>query len=139
MSSAVEKTWDFLTGIVVPFSIILVITPPKVSIPSDKGVTSRRRTSLTSPLKTPPWIAAPAATTSSGLTPLLSSLPPKYLETASCAAGTRVEPPTMIISLISLLSKSASFIAVLIWSIVSSISSEIIPSNLARVSFITKC
>ena len=30
-----------------------VITPPLVSIPSESGVTSRRRTSLTSPTKTP--------------------------------------------------------------------------------------
>ncbi len=35
------------------FSINFVETPPSVSIPSDKGVTSKRRTSLTSPCKTP--------------------------------------------------------------------------------------
>ena len=37
-------------------------------------MTSSRRTSLTSPVRTPPWIAAPMATTSSGLTPLWGSL-----------------------------------------------------------------
>jgi hypothetical protein len=39
-------------------------------MPSDSGVTSSSSTSLTSPFSTPAWIAAPIATTSSGLTPL---------------------------------------------------------------------
>ena len=43
-----------LVGIVVFFSISLVITPPRVSIPSDNGVTSSNNTSLTSPPSTPP-------------------------------------------------------------------------------------
>jgi len=34
--------------------IILVNTPPKVSIPKDKGVTSKSNKSLTSPFNTPP-------------------------------------------------------------------------------------
>ena len=55
-------------------SISFVKTPPLVSIPRLRGVTSSRSTSLTSPLSTPPWIA-PTATTSSGLTPLCGSLP----------------------------------------------------------------
>ena len=50
--------------------------PPLVSMPSDSGVTSSSRTSLTSPLSTPACRLAPTATTSSGLTPLLGSLPP---------------------------------------------------------------
>ena len=41
-------------GMVVLASMSLVITPPIVSIPSDNGVTSRRTTSLTSPVITPP-------------------------------------------------------------------------------------
>ena len=49
LSSAVENTWLFLVGIVVFFSISFVDTPPSVSIPKDKGVTSNRRTSFTSP------------------------------------------------------------------------------------------
>jgi hypothetical protein len=57
-----------LVGIVVFFWISLVITPPRVSMPSDSGVTSSSSTSLTSPCSTPPWIAAPTATASSGLT-----------------------------------------------------------------------
>src|ERR1044072_3225852 len=52
-------------------------------MPSESGVTSSRSTSLTSPLSTPPWIAAPTATTSSGLTPLCGSLPISSL-TFSC-------------------------------------------------------
>jgi len=54
LSSAVENVCDFLEGIVVFLSISLVNTPPSVSIPRERGVTSRRRTSFTSPIKTPP-------------------------------------------------------------------------------------
>ena len=47
----------------VPLGITLVITPPTVSIPSVKGVTSIRRISLVSsdcsPPKIPPYTAAP--------------------------------------------------------------------------------
>ncbi len=80
--------------------IILVITPPRVSIPNERGVTSSKRRSLTSPLRTPkkiiiiyvksnrifwfiyslpPWIAAPMATASSGLTLLLGTFPKNLL------------------------------------------------------------
>ena len=75
LSAAVEKTSLFLVGIVVLRSISLVVTPPSVSMPSESGVTSSSSTSLTSPASTPAWIAAPIATTSSGLTPLCGSLP----------------------------------------------------------------
>ena len=54
LSTAVEKVSDFLVGIVVFASINLVNTPPKVSIPKDNGVTSNNKTSLTSPVNTPP-------------------------------------------------------------------------------------
>lgn len=50
-------------------------TPPRVSIPSDRGVTSKSKRSLTSPFKTPPWIAAPILTASSGLMDLLGTFP----------------------------------------------------------------
>ena len=93
LSSAVVNVSDLRVGIVVLRSISFVITPPLVSMPSDSGVTSSRSTSLTSPLSTPPWIAAPMATTSSGLTPLCGSLPISSL-TFSCTAGMRVMPPT---------------------------------------------
>ena len=68
------------------FSINFVITPPIVSIPRDNGVTSSNRTSVTSPAKTPPCIAAPAATASSGFTSFLGSLP-KYSLTTFCTKG----------------------------------------------------
>jgi hypothetical protein len=54
LSAAVEKTWLFFVGMVVFFSMSLVMTPPSVSIPRDSGVTSSSRTSLTSPVRTPP-------------------------------------------------------------------------------------
>ena len=54
LSSAVEKIWEVLVGMVVFFSISLVMTPPSVSMPSDRGVTSSRSTSVTSPANTPP-------------------------------------------------------------------------------------
>ena len=93
MSSAVVNTSVRRVGMVVLRSMSLVITPPLVSMPRDSGVTSRSRTSLTSPLSTPAWTAAPMATTSSGLTPLWGSLPVRDW-TSSCTAGMRVEPPT---------------------------------------------
>ena len=138
LSAAVEKIWLFLVGIVVFFSISFVITPPRVSIPRQRGVTSRRRTSLTSPLSTPPWMAAPTATTSSGLTPLLGSLANSFL-TLSWTAGIRVMPPTSIISSISLKERPASLIA--IWHGLSSLSSKSLTSasSLALVIFILRC
>ena len=48
-------------------------------MPSDSGVTSSSRTSLTSPRSTPAWTAAPTATTSSGLTDLFGSLPVRLM------------------------------------------------------------
>ena len=69
--------------------------PPFVSTPSVRGVTSNNSTSFTSPLRTPAWIAAPEATTSSGLTPLWGSFPVSDL-TSACTAGIRVDPPTKI-------------------------------------------
>ncbi|MNE15759.1 hypothetical protein D3C80_1086800 [compost metagenome] len=53
LSSAVEKTWAFLVGMVVLRSISGVKTPPRVSMPRVSGVTSSSSTSLTSPCRTP--------------------------------------------------------------------------------------
>lgn len=69
-----EYLW-FLVGIVVFLSINFVNTPPYVSIPNESGVTSNNTKSLTSPERTPPWIAAPIATHSSGFIPLSGSFP----------------------------------------------------------------
>ncbi len=137
-SSAVENTCCALVGMVVFFGISFVITPPKVSIPKDKGVTSSNNTSLTSPCKTPPWIAAPTATASSGFTSLRGSLS-KISLTFSCTFGIRVWPPTKITSSISDADKLASFIAIRQGSTVRSISSSTRLSNLARVILMAKC
>ena len=101
LSAAVEKTWLLRVGMVVLRSMSLVKTPPRVSMPRDSGVTSSSSTSFTSPLSTPAWMAAPMATTSSGLTPLWGSLP-KICLTFSCTRGMRVMPPTRMTSSISL-------------------------------------
>ena len=65
-----EKVSDFLAGMVVALGMRTVLTPPKVSNPSERGVTSTSKMSdtLSSPPRTPPCIAAPIATTSSGFT-----------------------------------------------------------------------
>jgi hypothetical protein len=110
LSSAVENTCVALVGMVVFFSISLVITPPSVSMPSDSGVTSSSSTSLTSPASTPPWIAAPTATASSGLTSLRGSLPKKSF-TYFCTSGMRVWPPTRITSCHVAADRPASFSA----------------------------
>eukprot|EP00959_Pyramimonas_sp_CCMP1952_P178358 3728319-Pyramimonas_sp.AAC.2 len=55
LSAAVENTWLFLVGMVVLRLMRRVKTPPRVSMPSDSGVTSSSRMSFTSPRSTPPW------------------------------------------------------------------------------------
>ena len=113
LSCAVENTSDLRVGMVVLRSISGVMIPPRVSIPSDSGMTSSRSTSLTSPARTPPWMDAPMPTTSSGFTPLCGSLP-KNLRTISWIFGMRVEPPTRMTSSMSSgvrpASRSAAFI-----------------------------
>ncbi len=138
LSSAVENTWLFLVGIVVLRSMRRVNTPPSVSMPSDSGVTSSSSTSLTSPCSTPAWIAAPMATTSSGLTPLCGSLP-KNCFTTSCTFGMRVMPPTSTTSSISPAVRPASFSALRQGSMVFWTRSSTSASNLARVSFMVRC
>ena len=54
LSAAVLKTCDFFVGIVVFLSIKVVETLPRVSIPNERGVTSKSNTSSTSPDNTPP-------------------------------------------------------------------------------------
>lgn len=61
LSVYVVKTCDFLVGIYDPFGMILLITPPTVSIPNERGVASMMTISppLSYPQITPPWTAAP--------------------------------------------------------------------------------
>ncbi|MNY19234.1 hypothetical protein D3C86_1526570 [compost metagenome] len=119
-------------------SINFVITPPIVSIPKDKGVTSNNNTSLTSPDKTPPWIAAPIATTSSGLTPFDGFLL-KNFSTSSWILGILVEPPTKITSSISEILKPASFNALATGAIERFTNASVNWSNFALVKVFTKC
>ena len=119
-------------------SISFVITPPFVSMPSESGVTSSRRMSLTSPLSTPAWSAAPTATTSSGLTPLCGSLPTISL-TFACTAGMRVMPPTSTTWSIFEASRPASVSACFVGSTVRSSRSAVISSSFARVSCRSRC
>ena len=113
-------------------------TAPSVSIPRVSGVTSRSNTSSTSPLRTPPWIAAPMATTSSGLTPLFASLP-KNCFTFCWMRGILVCPPTKITSSIWAAVLSASANAWRQGSIVLSTSSVINCSSLARFRVKLRC
>ena len=64
LSEKVEKTSDFLVGMVVLRGISLVIMPPAVSIPRESGATSSSRISLVdlevvSPDRMAAWTAAP--------------------------------------------------------------------------------
>ena len=132
------KTWDFEHGTVVFLSISLVITPPIVSRPSDNGVTSKSNISFTSPMKTPPWTAAPKATTSSGFTDEEAAFS-KNFSTVDRTSGILVEPPTRRISSISLLSRDASLRALRTGSIVLDTNLSIIFSKLDLVKSTTKC
>mmetsp|Transcript_5542 Transcript_5542/g.18374 ORF Transcript_5542/g.18374 Transcript_5542/m.18374 type:complete len:200 (-) Transcript_5542:842-1441(-) len=138
LSAAVEKVWLFLVGMVVLREMSFVMTPPNVSMPRDSGVTSRRRMSLTSPRSTPPWMAAPSATTSSGLTPLKGSLPKNFC-TVSCTFGMRVIPPTRMTSAISDVDTPASLRHALHGGTVLSMRPPVRLSSLARVSFRFMC
>ena len=83
-------------------------------------------------------MAAPTATTSSGLTPLDGALP-KNFSTICCTAGIRVEPPTRITSLMSLVFRPASWRALRQGSMVLWIRSSHSCSNMARDNVFTRC
>lgn len=75
------KIFCFLVGIVVFLGMRTVITPPAVSIPKERGATSRSKSEDTlaspSPVKIAAYTAAPYATASSGLIDLFSTFPLK--------------------------------------------------------------
>ena len=83
-------------------------------------------------------MAAPTATTSSGLTPFDGFLP-KNFSTSFWITGILVDPPTKITSLISDLFNPASFNAFLTGSIDLLTRSEHNCSNLDLVNVLTKC
>ena len=88
-------------GIYEPLLIILLITPPTVSIPRERGVASiitRSPVPASSPHITPPWTAAPKQIASSGLIPVLGSFPLKNYLTSCLILGILVDPPTRTIS-----------------------------------------
>ena len=96
---AVVNIFDALVGMAEFLGMMTFATPPRVSMDSERGVTSMRRMSFTlfdtvsSPLSLLPWTAAPMATHSSGFIFLDGSLP-VMARTLSTTAGIRVEPPT---------------------------------------------
>ena len=142
--AAVVKIWLCRAGMVVLRSMILVATPPTVSMDRDSGVTSMRMMSCaaeetTMPLpglpaaSLPPCSAAPSATHSSGFIALLGVLP-VILRTISCTAGMRVLPPTSSTWPSSPMESAASVITWLTGPAVRSIRSRVMPSNCARVT-----
>ena len=127
------KTLLFDVGIVVLRSINGSRTPPKVSIPKVKGVTSSKTISLvTSPAIIPAWIAAPIATASIGSTPDSASLPITSL-TNFLTNGIRVGPPTITILWISEFESFASSRAFVIEGLQRSTIGPINSSSLALV------
>ena len=133
LSAAVVKTLLFEVGIVVFLSINGSLTPPKVSIPNVRGVTSSKTISLlTSPAIIPAWIAAPIATASIGSTPDSDSWPISSL-TNFLTRGILVGPPTMTILLISELESLASSSALSTEGLHRSIIGPINSSNFALV------
>ena len=138
LSEAVEKVSLLRVGMVVLRVMSVVMTPPRVSMPSESGVTSSSSKSFTSPPSTPPCTAAPTATTSSGFTPLCGSRA-KSSRTTCCTRGIRVEPPTSTTSLICSGFNPASSIACRQGPSVRCTRSSINCSSLARVSFSARC
>merc|ERR1711963_42623 len=115
LSAYVVNVWVCFAGIVVFRLIKVVITPPAVSMPRDKGETSSNSRSLTASLVSPVNIAActaaPYATASSGLILLFNSLPLKNSVNNFCTFGILVDPPTSTSSSIDDLSSLASLSA----------------------------
>jgi hypothetical protein len=119
-----------------PLGMILLITPPTVSIPNERGVASIITIppfSLSYPQITPPWTAAPKQMASSGFIPVFGYLPLKNYLTSCLIFGILVEPPTKTISSISFFFKSAPYMASLRGSKVFLNKSELSSSNLALV------
>ncbi len=138
LSTAVENIWLFLVGMVVFLTMSFVATPPSVSTPRDRGVTSRRSTSLTSPVSMPAWMAAPTATHSSGLIPFVGCLFRSFLMTF-CTAGILVEPPTRRTFAMSFALSFESLMALLVGPMVFCTRSDVRSSNFARVRLTSRC
>mmetsp|Transcript_32808 Transcript_32808/g.87018 ORF Transcript_32808/g.87018 Transcript_32808/m.87018 type:complete len:336 (-) Transcript_32808:590-1597(-) len=108
LSTSVVKVLLLRAGIAWFRSMTGVMTPPVVSMPRVRGVTSMSTRSLkppppamsakSCPVRIPAWTVAPKATASSGLTSPLGSLPPKNSLSSCRTLGIRVDPPTRITS-----------------------------------------
>jgi len=124
--------------------MILVATPPTVSMDRDKGVTSIRMISAAcepatkAPPSFPPCTAAPKATHSSGLRFLDGSFPVRRV-TSSYTAGIRVDPPTRSTIPRSDAAIPASESACCTGPLVRSTRSFVSSLNLARVNVISIC
>mmetsp|Transcript_41095 Transcript_41095/g.132176 ORF Transcript_41095/g.132176 Transcript_41095/m.132176 type:complete len:255 (-) Transcript_41095:750-1514(-) len=128
--------------------VMTIIAPPSISMPRLRGVTSTstmsqdggRPTVRAWPSAEPrqrssPWIAAPMATASSGLTLCCGNCERPKNSLMSCwILGIRVLPPTITISSMSVLASPASFSTCLIGSKVFVKSSAFKCSNFERVS-----
>ncbi len=95
ISAAVLNILFCFVGIVVFLSMILVNTPPSVSTPRLKGVTSSSTISSISPANTAPCILAPIATHSIGSIPR-SIFFPTMFSTVCWTRGIFVIPPNSI-------------------------------------------
>ena len=111
-SRNVVKSWARATGMGVFLGITFSTSPPIVSSPSESGVTSRSRKSLSTsfPASLFAWIAAPTATTQSGSIPASGSRPKKD-SIWERTIGMRVAPPTRTIPLMS---EGASFASAMV-------------------------
>mmetsp|Transcript_48509 Transcript_48509/g.140522 ORF Transcript_48509/g.140522 Transcript_48509/m.140522 type:complete len:435 (-) Transcript_48509:892-2196(-) len=108
LSLYVEYTFVFFIGILVLRGMKTEQRPSCVATLRDSGITSSRTRFRTSPVRTPAWMAAPTATTSSGFTLWFGVRPPLSFVARACTAGMRVEPPTRTTSFRSLGLSSAS-------------------------------
>ncbi len=137
-SAAVEKIWLFFVGIVVFLSISGVLTAPRVSIPSVRGVTSRSTMSVISPPRIAPCTAAPMATHSIGSIPRSTFLP-TWSSINFWTIGILVGPPTRITFWISSFVRPASFSACSNGWMQRRIIGSTSCSSFARLSFMERC
>jgi hypothetical protein len=100
LSSAVEKTCAALVGIVVFFDQLGHHAAQGLDAQRQRGHVEQQHVLDVALQHAWPWMAAPTATASSGLTSLRGSLPKNSL-TFSCTLGMRVMPPTRITSSMS--------------------------------------
>jgi len=116
----------------------LGVTPPRVSRPSDSGVTSSRRTSLTRPEHARLDGGRPRRTTSSGLMPRCGSFPlVSFLTSSWMAASGRATDEDHLVQLAGF--SPASLRAAWKGSTQRSVRSAVSCSNLARLILISRC